>query len=66
LNKETRNAGEKPVHGFMGSLLKPKLRTPTAGENLPLPKSFCDGRQGQLAFEFNAIDEKYSSWTRSL
>jgi len=24
LNKETRNAGEKPVHGFMGSLLNPK------------------------------------------
>jgi len=24
LNKETRNAGEKPVHGFMGSLLKSK------------------------------------------
>jgi hypothetical protein len=23
LNKETRNAGEKPVHGFMGSLLNP-------------------------------------------
>jgi hypothetical protein len=22
LNKETRNAGEKPVHGFMDSLLK--------------------------------------------
>jgi hypothetical protein len=24
LNKETRNAGEKPVHGFMGFLLNPK------------------------------------------
>jgi len=24
LNKETRNAGEKSVHGFMGSLLNPK------------------------------------------
>jgi hypothetical protein len=24
LNKETRNAGEKPVPGFMGSLLNPK------------------------------------------
>jgi len=24
LNKETRNAGEKPVHGFMDSLLNPK------------------------------------------
>jgi threonine/homoserine/homoserine lactone efflux protein len=23
-DKETRNAGEKPVHGFMGSLLNPK------------------------------------------
>jgi hypothetical protein len=24
LNKETRNAGERLVHGFMGSLLNPK------------------------------------------
>ena len=24
LNKETRNAGDKSVHGFMGSLLNPK------------------------------------------
>jgi hypothetical protein len=24
LNKEAMNAGEKPVHGFMGSLLNPK------------------------------------------
>jgi hypothetical protein len=23
-DKETRNAGEKPVHGFMGSILNPK------------------------------------------
>jgi hypothetical protein len=24
LNKETKHTGEKPVHGFMGSLLNPK------------------------------------------
>jgi hypothetical protein len=59
LNKETRNTGENPVHGFMDSLLKPKRYALPARGNfragrreLPLPKSVWDGRPGQMAFEF--------------